>query len=357
MDWMAHTESSNDRFEPEISTRDGLHTVFVSMRSGPSLHGTVETFNPSLRSVLVYVEQDNGITEPVEVAIDETKFIGFLASGTDSWRERTIPETARVLSLRLSDGEVVTGISHSDASPRRGLFLLPTNIDSYEFFYIPIVSIREILSVTHLERFATEGESLTFRHVQRALNDTNGNGNDDPARADFTESSEPPLYSTDSAPTSPRRTEKRIGEILFQQGFVSEIELAEALTHQRTTHEIRIGDVLLEMGLATFKMIGIALAIQHAIPFVELSAYDISDEAARLLPEHVARRWQAVPIAEENRTVTIAVIDPTGPLPDEVMDQLKGFRYETVVATPHDIDRRINTVFADTEAELLGAIG
>lgn len=354
MDANIQTRLQDSQLISSMLSSGDTRGVVISTRDGRSLRGRISTFNPSLRSVTLNTSEPDQSKRPESVVVDDVKFIAFLADGDSPWDEQSIPLSARILSLRLSDGEVVTGVCLTDAGPRRGLFLLPLTTDWYEFFYIPVRAIREILSVTHLDHLATDGRTLTLRQVKRTFNEAAGELDAAPGPTAQTDLQPAPAIETQATQT--QKQQLRIGEILFEQGFVTEIELAEALTEQRSARNGRIGDVLVEMGFATFKMIGIALSFQCGLPFVELRSYDFDAEAPRLLPEHIARRWQVVPVSLDGREITIAIVDPTSELPDDVVDLLEDLTVKIVVATPQDIDRRINYVYGDVKVELAEAL-
>ena len=63
-----------------------------------------------------------------------------------------------------------------------------------------------------------------------------------------------------------------IGQILVENGFINEKQLAEALEKQKASGGKMLGDVMLEMGLVSEMQLAQALSIRLKVPFVDLSS-------------------------------------------------------------------------------------
>jgi hypothetical protein len=142
-------------------------------------------------------------------------------------------------------------------------------------------------------------------------------------------------------------TRKRLGELLVQAGVIDETQLMEALEFQRS-HGFRLGDALVELGLATEEQVLSALACRLGFERVELDTLPRTAEmaaAALLVPEQLARTRGVVPIAIDDRTLTVALRDPTDL---EVMDELafrSGRRLRVLVAGEREIWRATARVY------------
>jgi type IV pilus assembly protein PilB len=105
----------------------------------------------------------------------------------------------------------------------------------------------------------------------------------------------------------------QLGVVLVAAGVVTETELAEALTYQRSVvgARRRLGHVLVDLGLATERQIAEALGDQLGLPVVDLNTVAIAPETVRLLPRAVAHRLGVIVLSTSGREVTVAVVDPT----------------------------------------------
>ena len=107
------------------------------------------------------------------------------------------------------------------------------------------------------------------------------------------------------------RPEKvRLGEILLQQGLLTEDQLKSALDDQNRTGR-RLGRVFVESGFVTEEQIGEALARQFKIPFVNLKQFNVTPEVLAKLPESQARRFRAMVLQDEGQHYVVGMADPT----------------------------------------------
>jgi type IV pilus assembly protein PilB len=102
-----------------------------------------------------------------------------------------------------------------------------------------------------------------------------------------------------------------LGSILTVAGLITDAELETALEAQRH-RGTRLGAVLVELGLLTTRQIAGAIAEQCRVEFVELDTAAIEPEAVRLLPEQLARRFEALPLKIlPDGVLLLAMADPT----------------------------------------------
>jgi type IV pilus assembly protein PilB len=132
-----------------------------------------------------------------------------------------------------------------------------------------------------------------------------------------------------------------LGALLLRDGLVREDELQAALTAQRASGK-RLGEVLVERGTVTRTQVARVLAEQHELPFIELAESDVQFEAATLLPEDLARRYTALPVAiEPDESVLVAVADPTNVMHSDELRLALGRPLRFGVASPDAIEATI----------------
>ena len=76
-----------------------------------------------------------------------------------------------------------------------------------------------------------------------------------------------------------------IGQILVENGFLKEEQLNEALEKQRTEPGKKLGDVLLGLGYVSETQLAQALSIRLKVPFIDLTTTKIDIEAVKKIPE------------------------------------------------------------------------
>lgn len=145
------------------------------------------------------------------------------------------------------------------------------------------------------------------------------------------------VAAASSAQNSPlpsvRRPEKRrLGDVLLQQGLISEKQLQHILELQRQTGK-KIGRLLIETGMLTEELLAGGLARQLQIPYVDLKTFPFRAELVRLLSESAARRFRALVLEDRGDSLLLAFGDPLDLFAfDELTRLLK--RTITIAAVP-----------------------
>ncbi len=107
------------------------------------------------------------------------------------------------------------------------------------------------------------------------------------------------------------RPEKiRLGEILVQQGLLTVALLETALAEQKRSGR-KLGRVFIESGYVTEMQISEALAHQMKIPFIDLKRFDVKPDIVRKLPEAQARRFRAIVLEDRGSSYLVGMTDPT----------------------------------------------
>ncbi|MFB0936555.1 MAG: GspE/PulE family protein [Propionivibrio sp.] len=107
------------------------------------------------------------------------------------------------------------------------------------------------------------------------------------------------------------RPEKiRLGDLLIQQGLLTEEQLKFALDEQKRSGR-KLGRIVVESAFVTEEAISQALARQLQATYVDLKLFNPRPDLISLLPEAQARRFRAVVLDEANGHLRIGFADPT----------------------------------------------
>lgn len=129
---------------------------------------------------------------------------------------------------------------------------------------------------------------------------------------------------------------KKIGQILIEMGVIDDQKLEWALQKQQETNQL-LGQTLLGAGYITEDDLGIALAKQFDVPYIDLKDVTVSDEAKRSVPSNLLQTGEFVPLEIIDKTLTIAISDPTN---YELIDRLStvtGYEIKYVLSTQSQI--------------------
>ena len=108
----------------------------------------------------------------------------------------------------------------------------------------------------------------------------------------------------------PRPKTVRLGEILVQQGLLSEEQVSFSIAEQKRSGR-KLGRIFVENGFVTEEAISGALAKQLDIPYINLKQYNVKPELVRLLPETQARRFRAMVLEDRGASLLVGMANPT----------------------------------------------
>ena len=150
-----------------------------------------------------------------------------------------------------------------------------------------------------------------------------------------------PLRSDVPAPV--RVNSRTITAILVEAGVVTSEQVAAGLALQRRTGR-RIGESLVELGAVTEVDIGWALAHQLGLPFVDVQIQALDRELIRSFPDGLLHRLDVVPLLRTERSLSVALSDPTDSDVIDSLERAAGCTINPSVATRTDIRAALHDV-------------
>ncbi|HEU0187653.1 MAG TPA: GspE/PulE family protein, partial [Gallionellaceae bacterium] len=145
------------------------------------------------------------------------------------------------------------------------------------------------------------------------------------------------------------RPEKiRLGDLLVNQKLITNEQLTFALEQQKRTGR-KLGRVLVDNGYVSEDQISEALARQLNIPFINLKFYNVNLDIVRRLPENQARRFRAVALEERNGTLLVGMTDPTDLFAFDEISRFLKRDIDLAVVTEGQLLEVIDRVYRRTE--------
>ena len=141
---------------------------------------------------------------------------------------------------------------------------------------------------------------------------------------------------------------KRLGEVLLERGVITKKILDRALTYQKE-HGGLLGQILIQLGSVTEEEIALALTAQYGFPYLPLDNYEIDGGLTVLIPEQVARQYCLIPIDRIGNALTLAMADPSNVQAIEDIEILTKCVVQTFVSTPSDVNRAIERYYKHAE--------
>lgn len=136
-----------------------------------------------------------------------------------------------------------------------------------------------------------------------------------------------------------RNVQKRLGDVLFEQGIITEKQINEAL-RKRDKGE-KIGEALVRFGFCNESQIVDALEASLGIKRVNLQILYIDESVLKLLDEDFVTKAKIMPVNIHGRRIVIATNDPLDFPTIENVRLRTGMNVETVLATKGDIETAI----------------
>lgn len=149
-------------------------------------------------------------------------------------------------------------------------------------------------------------------------------------------------------------TDKRIGDILIEQGLITSQQLKEALEMQKKGNKKRLGEILVEIGAIRREELYETLQYIYETEYVDLSNYVIDPEVISLIPEKTALQFKLIPISKNNGEdeLVIAMANPLDIYAiDFVKDYTKIKKIKCMLAPEEDIINAINNYYELGEYE------
>ena len=147
---------------------------------------------------------------------------------------------------------------------------------------------------------------------------------------------------------------KRLGDLLVEAGVITQDQLMQSLSVQKTERKgQRLGVVLMDLGFTDEKQIMKALCSQLKLQPVDLSNIRIPEEITKLTEEAVLRKHNLIPFQFHEKNPNVIKVAMSDPLDIRAMDDfsiITGLQIERYVATPSDIAAAIDRYYGNAEA-------
>ncbi len=141
-------------------------------------------------------------------------------------------------------------------------------------------------------------------------------------------------------------TNKRIGDILIEQGLITSQQLKEALEMQKNGNKKRLGEIFVETGAISREELYGVLQYVYETEYVDLSNYVIDPEVISLISEKAALRFKLIPISKNDDELIIAMANPLDVYAiDFVRDHTKIKKIKSLLASEEDVLNAITNYY------------
>lgn len=156
---------------------------------------------------------------------------------------------------------------------------------------------------------------------------------------------------------STQTTKKRVEEILWAEGLLTEDQIRETLAEQRRAN-LFLNEALVQLGYVTEEQIASALSKRCSLPFLKSEQYDVPKEILDTFPETMLREYQFVPL---DKVGDLLILLGATILDRDVLreiQRLSGCQIYQYVGTWTDIRQAIDRLYTkEDEGEDLTSLG
>ncbi|MFC1699950.1 GspE/PulE family protein [Candidatus Omnitrophota bacterium] len=153
-------------------------------------------------------------------------------------------------------------------------------------------------------------------------------------------------------PRKIKSLKEELVQVLTENKIITPEQLQQALAVQKQKGG-RLSAILVSLKLVDEKDLILALSKSLHIPPINLSKLNIPQNVIKIIPEHVARHYQLIPISKIGGSLTVAVSDPLNIFAMDDIRVLTNFRVKSVLSTEKDIRAAIQKYYSQDTDQII----
>lgn len=139
----------------------------------------------------------------------------------------------------------------------------------------------------------------------------------------------------------------KIGEFLLDDSKITQEQLQNALEVQKKEPG-KLGSILIRLGYVTEEDIAQALSKQFGYPSINLSKFDIDEKVLELIKPEMARKHIVMPVHRIGSILTLAMADPSNLFVQEEIRFSTNLRIQAVIAPESSIIESIDKYYGSS---------
>jgi type IV pilus assembly protein PilB len=139
----------------------------------------------------------------------------------------------------------------------------------------------------------------------------------------------------------------KIGEFLLDESKITQEQLQNALEVQKNEPG-KLGSILIRLGYVTEEDIAQALSKQFGYPSINLSKFDIDERILELIKPEMARKHVVMPVHRIGSILTLAMADPSNLFVQEEIRFSTNLRIQAVIAPESSIIQSIDKYYGSS---------
>jgi type IV pilus assembly protein PilB len=136
----------------------------------------------------------------------------------------------------------------------------------------------------------------------------------------------------------------QLGQMLIQDGALTQEQLDSALNHQRSSgNSLLLGEVLQKLNLCTEDDIMRSLAKAYGLPYAKISPKIADPKVIELLSREFLQKHAVLPLFKVRNRLSLAVNEPANVFLIEEVERVTGCEVQMVCGTAKDIRATLET--------------
>ena len=148
------------------------------------------------------------------------------------------------------------------------------------------------------------------------------------------------------------RVEIRLGDLLVELGLLGEAELQAALALQRNRPDEKLGQVLVDNGFVAEDALLDAVSVQLGIPYLAADRLEPDASLVRRVRPAKLRRLGCVPVRGDDGEVLLVFADPLAAPPQEQLHDLVGGPFRLAIARRRPLADALESLSRDPDARV-----
>lgn len=137
---------------------------------------------------------------------------------------------------------------------------------------------------------------------------------------------------------------KRLGEILIDEGLISDDELQTALSGMKESG-LKLGEHLNQKGVVSENAIVEAIASQMNLKKYTPTHYTVSPELSGIIDVDTANKFNAIPVKKNEGVLTIAMTDPLNIIAIDFIEVMTDMEVETIICSEQNFTYLMSSLY------------
>jgi type II secretory ATPase GspE/PulE/Tfp pilus assembly ATPase PilB-like protein len=330
----------------DASEYDLVRPAVVGLLSGSPCSGRIRNFLPGDTELVVEID-GRELSDARRVPMHAVAYVAF-RRGPDSPPCKS--DGSAPLRVHIARGATFLVQPLTDPTAPLGFIAGPIDPESpFEEMYFFAHGVNALERDEAIGSMLLEAGALTQEDLNRGL-DQQAKLRRKRIGEILLEQSSIDVEALGAALTIHQRTRVRLGEVLVDAGLATREDIEAALVEQRKQGGKRIGEVLVEMGVVTELVLAQTLARKFHLPFVDLDECLIDPRAMRVVPRTIIDKHAVLPIESDGQTITLALSDPLNTEPIDLIRFQRPEKIREVVAVPSQLRRYLGALLLEADA-------